>query len=142
MICAMLILPQTRPSAIPGWRCARAREERVIRAECWDPETDAAVPWSVTTRWEHDREGVLCRRIMTISAAASSRSACGACRTGRRGAQADWIVCQLRKFQQLAWLVPMRPQPWSLAGLTAGPGSELNFALVPYHPSERARGTR
>ena len=27
-------------------------------------------------------------------------------------------------------------------GLTAGPGSELNFALVPYHPAERARGTR
>jgi len=58
------------------------------------------------------------------------------------GAQADWIVCQLRKFPQLAWLVTMRPQPWSLAGLTAGPGSELNFALAPYHPAEQARGTR
>jgi hypothetical protein len=58
------------------------------------------------------------------------------------GAQADWIVCQLRRLPQLPWLVPMRPQPWSLAGLTAGPGSELNFALVPYHPAERARGTR
>jgi hypothetical protein len=28
-----------------------------------------------------------------------------------------------------------------LAGLTAGPGTELNFALVPYHPGEQAPGT-
>ena len=28
-----------------------------------------------------------------------------------------------------------------LAGLTAGPGTELNFALVPYHPAEQAAGT-
>jgi hypothetical protein len=58
------------------------------------------------------------------------------------GAQADWIVCQLQRYPQLPWLVPMRPQPWSLTGLTAGPGSELNFALAPYHPAEQARGTR
>ena len=24
----------------------------------------------------------------------------------------------------------------------AGPGSELSFALAPYHPAEQARGTR
>ncbi|MGH3175221.1 MAG: hypothetical protein ACRDPF_15315 [Streptosporangiaceae bacterium] len=58
------------------------------------------------------------------------------------GAQADWIICQPRKFPQLLWLVPMRPQPWSLAGLTAGPGRELAFALAPYHPAEHARGIR
>jgi hypothetical protein len=58
------------------------------------------------------------------------------------GGQADWIVCQLRRLPQLPWLVSMRPQPWSLAGLTAGPGSELNFGLAPYHPAERACGTR
>jgi hypothetical protein len=58
------------------------------------------------------------------------------------GAQADWIVCQLQRYPLLLWLVPMRPQPWSLTGLTAGPGSELNFALAPYHPAEQARGTR
>jgi hypothetical protein len=28
-----------------------------------------------------------------------------------------------------------------LAGLTAGPDTELNFALVPYHPAEQAPGT-
>jgi hypothetical protein len=28
-----------------------------------------------------------------------------------------------------------------LAGLTTGPDTELNFALVPYHPAEQARGT-
>jgi hypothetical protein len=28
-----------------------------------------------------------------------------------------------------------------LAGLTADPGTELNFALVPYHPAEQAPGT-
>jgi hypothetical protein len=28
-----------------------------------------------------------------------------------------------------------------LAGLTPGPGTELNFALVPYHPVEQAAGT-
>ena len=58
------------------------------------------------------------------------------------GAQADWILCQLRRYPQLPWLVPMRPQPWSLTGLTAGPGGELNFALAPYHPAAQARGTR
>jgi hypothetical protein len=61
------------------------------------------------------------------------------------GDQADWIFFQLRKFPQLSWLVPARPQPRpqprSLAGLTADPGSELNFALVPYHPAGQARGT-
>jgi len=58
------------------------------------------------------------------------------------GGQADWIVCQLRRLPQLPWLVPMRPQRWSLAGLTAGPSGELNFGLAPYHPAERACGTR
>ena len=58
------------------------------------------------------------------------------------GAQAAWTACQLRKFPQLPWLVPMQPQPWSLAGPTAGPGSELNFAPAPYRPAEQARGTR
>jgi hypothetical protein len=29
----------------------------------------------------------------------------------------------------------------SLAQLTTGPGTELNFALVPYHPAEPAPGT-
>ena len=57
-------------------------------------------------------------------------------------AQADWIVCQLRMLPQLPGLVPTRPQPWSLAGLSAGLGSELNFALAPYHLAEQARGTR
>ena len=28
-----------------------------------------------------------------------------------------------------------------LAGLATGPGTELNFALVPYHPAEQAAGT-
>ena len=58
------------------------------------------------------------------------------------GARADWIVCQLRRLPQLPGLVPTRPQPWSLAGLSAGLGSELNFALAPYHLAEQARGTR
>jgi hypothetical protein len=57
-------------------------------------------------------------------------------------AEADGIVCRPRKLPQLPWLVPTRPQPRSLAGLTAGPGSELNFTLAPYHPAEQARGTR
>ena len=57
-------------------------------------------------------------------------------------AQTDWIVSQLLKFPQLPGLVSTRPQPWSLTGLTAGLGSELNFALAPYHPAEQARGTR
>jgi hypothetical protein len=56
------------------------------------------------------------------------------------GGQADGIVGQLRKVPRLPWLV--RPRPWSLAGLTAGPDSQLNFALAPYHPAEQARGTR
>jgi hypothetical protein len=38
------------------------------------------------------------------------------------------------------WLVPARPQPGSLAGLTADPGSELSFPLVPYHPAGQPRG--
>jgi hypothetical protein len=33
-----------------------------------------------------------------------------------------------------------RPQPGSLAGLTVDPGTELSFALVPYHPAEQTRG--
>jgi hypothetical protein len=52
------------------------------------------------------------------------------------GDQADWIVCQLRKFPQLPWLVLARPQPGSLVQLTTDPGPGLNFALVPYHPAE------
>jgi hypothetical protein len=35
-----------------------------------------------------------------------------------------------------------RRRPGSLAGLTADPGTGLSFALVPYHPAERARGIR
>ena len=57
------------------------------------------------------------------------------------GDQADWIVCQVRKLRQLPWLVPTRPQPRSLARLTADPGTGLGFALVPYLPAEQARGT-
>jgi hypothetical protein len=57
------------------------------------------------------------------------------------GDQADWIFFKLRKFPQRPWLVPARPQPRSLAGLTVDPGTDLNFALVPYHPAEQARGS-
>jgi hypothetical protein len=57
------------------------------------------------------------------------------------GDQANWIFFQLRKFPQLPWLVLARPQPGSLAGLTADLGTELNFALVPYHPADQARGS-
>jgi hypothetical protein len=39
------------------------------------------------------------------------------------------------------WLVPARPQPGLLAGLTVDPGSELSFALVPYPLAEQARGS-
>ena len=52
------------------------------------------------------------------------------------GDQADLIVCQVRKFPQLPWLVLARPQPGSLVQLTADPGTGLNLALVPYHPAE------
>jgi hypothetical protein len=38
--------------------------------------------------------------------------------------------------------MPDRETRAQTAGLTAGPGSELNFALAPYHPAEQARGTR
>ena len=38
---------------------------------------------------------------------------------GNTGDQANWMFFQLRKFLQLPWLVPARPQPGSLAGLTA-----------------------
>ena len=38
--------------------------------------------------------------------------------------------------------MPDRETGAQTAGLTAGPGSELNFALLPYHPAEQARGTR
>ena len=55
--------------------------------------------------------------------------------------QANWIFFKLRKFPQLPWLVPARPQPRSLAGLTVDPGTELNFALLPYHPTGQVRGT-
>lgn len=54
------------------------------------------------------------------------------------GDQANWIFFQLLKFLQLDWLVPARPQPGSLARLTADPGTELNVALVPYHPVGQA----
>ena len=57
------------------------------------------------------------------------------------GDQANWIFFKLRKFPPRPWLVPARPQPRSLAGLTVDPGTELNFALVPYHPAEQARGS-
>ena len=59
----------------------------------------------------------------------------------KTGNQANWIFFQLRKFVQLPWLVPARPQPGSLAGLTVDLGTELDFALVPYHPAEQGRGT-
>ena len=57
------------------------------------------------------------------------------------GNQANRIFFKLRKFPQRPWLVPARPQPRSLAGLTVDPGTDLNFALVPYHPAEQARGS-
>ena len=57
------------------------------------------------------------------------------------GGQANWIFFKPRKFPQRPWLVPARPLPRSLAGLTVDPGTKLNFALVPYHPAEQARGT-
>ena len=57
------------------------------------------------------------------------------------GDQANWIFFKLRKFPQRPWLVPARPQPRSLAGLAGDPGTDLNFALVPYHPAEQVRGT-
>ena len=57
------------------------------------------------------------------------------------GDQASWIFFQLRKFPQLPWLVPARPRPGSLTGLTVDRGTELDFALVPCHPAEQARGT-
>ncbi len=60
---------------------------------------------------------------------------------GEAGGQAMWVFFQLRKFPQLPWLVPARPQPGSLAGLTVDPGTELSFALLPYYPAEQARGT-
>jgi hypothetical protein len=56
---------------------------------------------------------------------------------GETGDQAKWVFFQLRKFPQLPWLVPARPQ----AGLTVDPGTELSFALLLYHPAEQARGT-
>ncbi len=55
--------------------------------------------------------------------------------------QAKWALFQLRKFPQLRWLVPARPQPGSLAGLTVDPGTELSFALLLYRPAGQARGT-
>ncbi len=55
--------------------------------------------------------------------------------------QASWIFIHLREFPQLPWLVPARPQPGSLAGLTVDPGTELNFALVRYHPAGQVRGS-
>lgn len=58
------------------------------------------------------------------------------------GDQANWIFCRLRKFPQLPWLVPARPQRGSLAGLAVDPGTGLSFALVPYHPAGQARGAR
>jgi hypothetical protein len=57
------------------------------------------------------------------------------------GDQANRMFFRRRKFLLLSWLVPARPQPGSLAGLTADPGTELGFALVPYHPAGLARGT-
>jgi hypothetical protein len=38
--------------------------------------------------------------------------------------------------------MPDRETGTQTAGLTAGPGNELNFALAPYYPAEQARGTR
>ena len=57
------------------------------------------------------------------------------------GDQANRVFFQLRKFLKLPWLVSARPQPGSLAGLTADPGTELSFALLPYHSAKQARGT-
>ena len=57
------------------------------------------------------------------------------------GDQANWIFFKLRKFPERPWLVPARPQPGSLAGPTVDPGTELNFALVPYHPAGQTRGS-
>jgi hypothetical protein len=57
------------------------------------------------------------------------------------GDQADWIFYQPRKFPQLPWLVLAWPRPGSLAGLIVDPGSELSFALAPYHPAGQTRGT-
>jgi hypothetical protein len=56
------------------------------------------------------------------------------------GDQADWISCQVRMFPRLPWLVPARPQPGSLAGLTVDPDAGLDLALVPYRPAGQARG--
>ncbi len=56
------------------------------------------------------------------------------------GDRADWIFFQLRKFPQLPWLVPARPQSWSLAGLSVDPGTGPSFSLVPCHPAGQARG--
>ena len=56
------------------------------------------------------------------------------------GDQANRIFCQVPKFPRLPGLVPARPQP-SVAGLTVDRGTGLNFALVPYHRAEQARGT-
>ena len=57
------------------------------------------------------------------------------------GDQASGIFFQLRKFLRLPWLVSARPEPGSLAGLAAGPGTGLSFALAPWRPAERAGGT-
>jgi hypothetical protein len=57
------------------------------------------------------------------------------------GDQANWIFRQVRKIPQRPWLVPARPQPGSLAGLTVDLGAGLNFALVPYHRAGHARGS-
>jgi hypothetical protein len=60
---------------------------------------------------------------------------------GETGEQANWVFVQLRKFPQLRWLVPARPQRGSLAGLAVDPGTELSSALLLYDPAEQARGT-
>jgi len=50
-----------------------------------------------------------------------------------------------RALSFVSFTVPQYQQAESyfapLAELTAGPGTELNFALVPYHPAEQAPGT-
>jgi hypothetical protein len=56
------------------------------------------------------------------------------------GNQANGIFLRLGKLPP--WLVPERPQPGSLTGLTVDPGTEVNVALVLYHPAEQARGIR
>jgi hypothetical protein len=58
----------------------------------------------------------------------------------------DAVIASARRpVSFVSFTVPQYQQDESyfapLAGLAAGPGTELNFALVPYHPAEQAPGT-